>query len=222
MRRLPLIAACSAAGLLMPASQAAAQSREFFCGENHVVKLKVIDKKTISAGPIAGRTMALMQVPGKPMVYANGQTSLAIASDQKRIAVRVVGEEPLDCVFPAPEGAAGRSAGNGTDAGQPAGEKPVAVKPVAKNPTTATADPASKGFAAKSWGGVVRSGPGMEFKQVASLKEGEKIMVIEDAGVEMNGYRWYKIRFGASRTGYQWGGILCPIGKTVAGAFQSC
>jgi hypothetical protein len=220
MRRLPLIAACSAVGLLVLASQAAAQSREFSCGEDYVVKLKVIDKKTISAGPIAGRTLALMQVPGKTMVYANGKTSLEIGSDQKRIAVRVVGEEPLVCVFPATEGTAERSAD--TDAGQPAGEKPVAIKPVVKNPTTATADPASKGFAAKSWGGVVRSGPGMEFKQVASLKEGENITVIEDAGVEMNGYRWYKIRFGGNRTGFQWGGILCPIGKTVAGAFQSC
>lgn len=220
MRHLSLIAACCAVGLLAFAGEAAAQSREFFCGDANVVKLKVIDKKTISAGPIAGRTIALMQVPGKPMVYANGKTSLEIAADQTRIAVRVVGEEPLDCVFPAPEGAAERSAD--ADAGQPAGEKPVAIRPVVKNPTTATADPASKGFAAKSWGGVVRSGPGMEFKQVASLKEGEKITVIEDAGVEMNGYRWYKIRFGANRTGYQWGGILCPVGKTVPGAFQSC
>ncbi len=222
MRHLPLIAAYGAVGMLAFAGEAAAQSREFSCGAANVVKLKVIDKKTISAGPIGGRTIALMQVPGKPMVYANGKTSLEIASDQKRIAIRVVGDEPLDCVFPAPEGAAERSASSGTDAGQPAGEKPVAGKPVVKDTATATAEPVSKGFAAKSWGGVVRSGPGMEFKQVASLKEGEKITVIEDAGVEMNGYRWYKIRFGANKVGFQWGGILCPVGKPVAGAFQSC
>lgn len=221
MRRLSWIAACSAFGMLVLAGEADAQSREFFCGEANVVKLKVIDKKTISAGPIAGRTIALMQVPGKPMVYANGKTSLEIAADQKRIAIRVVGEQATECVFPVPEGAAERSAGNVTS-GEPAGEKPVASKPVVKSTTTATAEPASKGFAAKSWGGVVRSGPGMDFKQIASLKEGEKITVIEDAGVEMNGYRWYKIRFGANRTGFQWGGILCPVGKTVAGAFQSC
>ena len=221
MRRLSLIAACSALGMLVLAGEADAQSREFFCGEANVVKLKVIDKKTISAGPIAGRTIALMQVPGKPMVYANGKTSLEIAADQKRIAIRVVGEQATECVFPVPEGAAERNAGNVTS-GEPDGEKPVTSKPVVKSTTTATAEPASKGFAAKSWGGVVRSGPGMDFKQIASLKEGEKITVIEDAGVEMNGYRWYKIRFGANRTGFQWGGILCPVGKTVAGAFQSC
>ncbi len=217
MKRLPLIAVCSGIGLVVLSSQALAQSREFFCGGQNIVKLKVIDKKTISAGPIQGRTVALMQVPGKPMIYANGKTSVEIAPDQKRIAVRAAGDEPLDCVYPPPGAAAERSAGNGIDAGAPAG-----AKPVVRNTTSAAAEPASKGFAAKSWGGVVRSGPGMDFKQVASLKEGEKITVIEDAGVEMNGYRWYKIRFGANKIGYQWGGILCPIGAPVEGAFQSC
>lgn len=217
--RSALAAAAMATTLLAPAGEAMAQSRSFFCGERGVVTLKVIDSKTIAAGPIGGRTLALMQVAGRPMAYANGKTSVEIAFDQKRIALRVPGEPKIDCLYPPPAGAgAPVAAGTSRPAVQPSGAAPLGGAPTKPAATPS----AGSGFAAKSWGGVVRSGPGMEFKQVASLKEGEKITVIEDAGTEMNGYRWFKIRFGANRVGYHWGGILCPIGKPVAGAFQSC
>ncbi len=216
MKRLPWIAVCGGLGLAALSTQALAQSREFRCGGNSIVTLKVINQKTISAGPIKGRTIALMQVPDKPMTYANGGTSVEIAPDQKGIAIRAAGDKPLDCVY-RPGAAAEQSAANAVDANPPA-----PAKPRAKKTTPAGAAPSSKSFSAKSWGGVVRSGPGMDFKQIASLKEGEKITVIEDANVEMNGYRWYKIRFGANKVGFQWGGIICPIGKPVDGAFQSC
>lgn len=228
MKRLPVVVFCGVVGALALAEDAWSQSREFFCGEQNVFKLKVIDSKTISAGPIGGRTIALKQAPGKPMTYANGGTSVEIALDQKRIAVRVAGDDPLDCVYPLPSGAAQRSAGASGDpstAAKPTVKKPVAgtaPKAVATTAPKADATTAPKSFAAQSGGGAVRSGPGMEFKQIGSLRPGEKITVVEDAGVEMNGYRWFKIRFGANKTGFQWGGILCPTGKPVAGAFQGC
>lgn len=76
-------------------------------------------------------------------------------------------------------------------------------------------------FPAQSWGGIVRSGPGMNYRRQASLREGERITLLENSGVHMNGYDWFKIRY-RGRTGYQWGGIICPRGQAVSGTFQVC
>jgi len=74
---------------------------------------------------------------------------------------------------------------------------------------------------AKSWGGVVRSGPGMKFKKRASLKEGEWITLLERTNKMMNGYPWFKIKY-RGRVGFKWGGILCSVGTQVEGTYQTC
>lgn len=76
-------------------------------------------------------------------------------------------------------------------------------------------------FAAKSWGGIVRSGPGQQFAKAASLAEGEPITVIERMPETFQGRPWFRIQF-RGRTGYHWGGIICPIGQPVDGTFQVC
>lgn len=215
--------------MLATSGPALSQSREFFCGEESVVKLKVIDKKTISAGPIDGRTIALRQVPEKPMTYSNGKTSIEIGRDQKRITISFVDSESIGCVYPIPAGVAGSSdAMASAEAGSPVGNgtrKPVATpKPTGTDAVAAAdlSDNGAKGFPAMSIGGAVRSGPGMDFKQIASLKNGERLSIIAYSTVQMDGYEWFKIRFGGKKIGYQWGGIVCPIGKQIPGAFQSC
>jgi len=60
-----------------------------------------------------------------------------------------------------------------------------------------------------SYGGKVRSGPGMNFRQVGSLHEGDEILILNGTGAMMNGYEWFEIRYRNGRTGYQWGGIMC-------------
>jgi membrane-bound inhibitor of C-type lysozyme len=60
-----------------------------------------------------------------------------------------------------------------------------------------------------SYGGKVRSGPGMNFQQVGSLREGDHILILNGTGAMMNGYEWFEIRYRNGRTGYQWGGIMC-------------
>jgi hypothetical protein len=75
---------------------------------------------------------------------------------------------------------------------------------------------------AGSWGGVVRSGPGREFSHLASLAEGERITLIENTGVVLNDYPWFRIRYRGIRDGYQWGGIICSAGAQVAGTFETC
>lgn len=73
-----------------------------------------------------------------------------------------------------------------------------------------------------SWGGVVRSGPGMETARIDSLKQGEPIELLQDSGVHMNGYNWYQIRYRGNKIGYQWGGIICGRYQPVPGVHEVC
>jgi hypothetical protein len=81
---------------------------------------------------------------------------------------------------------------------------------------------AEKNYPAGSWGGVVRAGPGMNFAKVTSLKEGDPVTVIENTGVAMNGYPWFKITYGGNKTGFHWGGIMCAVGAPREGLFEVC
>ncbi|HVQ10236.1 MAG TPA: SH3 domain-containing protein [Allosphingosinicella sp.] len=86
--------------------------------------------------------------------------------------------------------------------------------------------PTQAGFdrpvAAGSWGGVVRSGPGMEHARLASLREGERVELLYDTGIMRDGYPWFLIRFRGNQLGFQWGGILCRLQVPVEGLYESC
>lgn len=60
-----------------------------------------------------------------------------------------------------------------------------------------------------SYGGKVRSGPGMNYRQIGSLHEGDEILILNGTGAMMDGYEWFEIRYRNGRIGYQWGGIMC-------------
>ena len=75
---------------------------------------------------------------------------------------------------------------------------------------------------AGSWGGKVRAGPGQEYRHIDGLSEGEDVTLLENTGVMMNGYPWFKIQFKNGRVGYKWGGILCAKAVPVQGVYQSC
>ena len=83
-------------------------------------------------------------------------------------------------------------------------------------------DPLDYPIEAASGGGIVRSGPGMEFQKVTSLREFEPITVVGLAGVTMNGYPWYTIEFRGGQTGYHWGGLVCSTGRPFVGTFDTC
>ncbi|MEC9367616.1 MAG: MliC family protein [Pseudomonadota bacterium] len=76
-------------------------------------------------------------------------------------------------------------------------------------------------FEAKSWGGIVRSGPGQHFARAASLAEGERITVLQRTPETFQDRPWFLIRYRGT-TGYHWGGIICPIGQAVDGTFEVC
>lgn len=73
----------------------------------------------------------------------------------------------------------------------------------------------------QSFGGKVRSGPGMQYQQVGSLREGNPILILNGTGTLMNGYEWFQIRYSNGSVGYQWGGIMCSQ-KPHPGIFQVC
>lgn len=192
----------------LAAGEASAQSREFFCADKSAVTIKVIDAKTVSIGKLQGKTIALKQNPKSPRTFVSSKAAVAIAKDEKSIRLRQAGADDMTCVFPKP-------------AGQKTKSPQVAADDTAK-PGKPKAGGKFQAFKAKSWGGIVRAGPGTEFDKLASLKEGDPITVLEQSK-EMDDFFWYKIRFGKqNKTGYQWGGIICPVGKPVPGTFEQC
>lgn len=75
---------------------------------------------------------------------------------------------------------------------------------------------------AKSWGGIVRSGPGQHYRKVGSLREGEWVIILERTNEIFQDRPWFKIKYRGGRIGYKWGGILCSVGEFVEGTFQTC
>jgi hypothetical protein len=76
--------------------------------------------------------------------------------------------------------------------------------------------------AAGSWGGVLRDGPGREYRQIGSLKEGEPVTLMGRSDVVEDGFPWFKITSQSGQTGYQWGGILCSTGAERPDLFKTC
>ncbi|WP_187970825.1 hypothetical protein [Aquibium microcysteis] len=139
------------------------------------------------------------------------------------------GPEPYQSLVLAPPGqqrpATVSAAPPGGPAPQGQSSAGVVVPPeVVSPPRRVAAAPTGGGGSfgpAASWGGVVRSGPGMENARLASLAEREPIELLENTGVMMNGYPWFRIRY-RGQTGFQWGGIICGDGAPVPGTHEVC
>lgn len=74
---------------------------------------------------------------------------------------------------------------------------------------------------AVSLGGKLRSGPGTTFKTLGIINKSTEVILLEDTGVWMNGYEWFRLQ-GEGITGYQWGGLLCSKGLELDGVYQRC
>lgn len=78
-------------------------------------------------------------------------------------------------------------------------------------------------YQAQSWGGIVRSGPGMHHAKVGSLHEGQDITILHRTNEMMNGYPWMLIEYGGyQQRGYQWGGIICATDYPRRDLHQIC
>ena len=106
--------------------------------------------------------------------------------------------------------------------------KKLSEKALSPAPTTAPApSPAAVPFddfpqVAGSWGGVVREGPGQQYRQLDSLAEGESVTLMARTEVFENGFPWFKIAFRDGQIGYKWGGILCSIGTERPDLYKTC
>ena len=96
------------------------------------------------------------------------------------------------------------------------------VEPPAGPKKAAPAGRAGFPVAAGSWGGNVRNAPSTGAAWVASLSEGEPVVLLERTSEVMNGYPWFRIKFRGNQTGYKWGGILCATVAPVAGIEGTC
>lgn len=74
----------------------------------------------------------------------------------------------------------------------------------------------------RSYGGKLRNGPGINFKQVGSLAEGAYVTLLVNTGILFNGYTWFEVSYGNGKKAYQWGGILCSNGKRITGIYKQC
>ncbi len=188
-----------------PPPQATGQgpSRQFFCGEDSFVTVTVSGPNTVFAGPIDGQMMTLVQSPNDPLHFLNGDYGIIISPDQLHIQVEIPDFGQIGCQF-------------GAGAGVP--QPPPAVAA----PTPQPAQPVGFPIEAKSWGGSVRAGPSINAQKIGSLPEGERITLLEQANAPFFQDRpWFRISF-RGQTGYQWGGIICPIGRPVPGTFEVC
>lgn len=166
---------------------------------------------------------------GQPKDYANLQTGESVTLQTFMTHPWMVVTGPGDClqiVMPVAGGSVvslfDENEGTGAE-GSPQTSCPAGTVPV---PETDNCVPAGGGGSAslpmygRSLGGVMRSQPDMSSRKAASLKEGDRIEILADTGVAMNGYTWFKIR-AKGKTGYHWGGILCSD-AALGGALQVC
>ncbi len=73
-----------------------------------------------------------------------------------------------------------------------------------------------------SLGGKLRGGPGTNFSQTGSLKEGTGITILTNTGVRFDGYDWFEVVTDRGVRGYQWGGIMCSNGVRLDGIYAEC
>lgn len=78
------------------------------------------------------------------------------------------------------------------------------------------------GMQALAYGGILRAKPSMDSAKKASMQKGDKMQILEDTGVWMDEYKWFKVKTKRG-TGYQWGGIFCVEGDApYEGILDNC
>ena len=76
--------------------------------------------------------------------------------------------------------------------------------------------------AVSTYGGVVRSGPGMEYSKVASMYKGDPVALVAVTDAEMDRFKWFQIRYRDGQNGYAMGGLLCPKEAAIEGIREHC
>jgi Bacterial SH3 domain len=173
-----------------------------FDSNKATVQYQIQSENALDAGPVVTPLRAKYNYPESGARYEGGDYILLTTNSTAVLIYGADSDEPghTECTF---------------IGGEPEDETGEAT-------TGAAGEPIALDVAARSWGGKLRAGPGMKFAQTGSLQEGENVTLIENTGVMMNGYNWFKIRRAKGQEGYKWGGILCSNTRQVAGLFDQC
>jgi hypothetical protein len=223
-----LVAALLVLSAVIADFPAQAQTRSFVCPHNHAISVTVINKQTISASPIDGAAMTLKQAGPNPFNFINGDYAVTISPDQSKATVDIPDYGVTVCQYrPGVASAALPGLGHAdlcgpgfhqvpeTDDCAPNASAPANARP---QPVTGTAEGRFP-MPGLSLGGIVRAAPTQESPKIASLGEGDDIMILNRER-NWDGYSWFKIRF-HGRTGYQWGGIMCSQ-NPIRGILEQC
>lgn len=73
-----------------------------------------------------------------------------------------------------------------------------------------------------SFGGKLRAGPGLSFKQVGSAPAYSPLTILRNTGVTMDGYDWFEVQMKNGLRAFQWGGIMCSDGGFIGGIYTAC
>ncbi|MGH1406364.1 MAG: MliC family protein [Rhodomicrobiaceae bacterium] len=189
---LPVLGVCFSLGLT---SKASAATVEYTCNEGIPLIVEYLEENDVSIAKISHDSspkITLVSVrAGSGSKYSNGNWVLHVKG--KTALVGTQGEFDDQCT----------EVENSTHNHQP--HAPAITFP----------------RQARSWGGIVRSGPGQHYKKRASLREGEWITLLEKTGEMFQDRPWFKIKY-RGRIGYHWGGIVCSVGTYVEGTYQVC
>ncbi len=96
------------------------------------------------------------------------------------------------------------------------------LKKLGASAAAAASTPDDFPVVAGSWGGIVRDGPGQNYRKIDSLDEGQAVTLMGRTDVVENGFPWFKIAYGEDGRGYQWGGILCSANAERPDLFKTC
>ena len=74
----------------------------------------------------------------------------------------------------------------------------------------------------RSYGGLLRAGPGMQHPKLASVAEGERIRILEKTSEQLDDYTWFRVMTSHGE-GFQWGGLFCSDGpEPLEGVLTVC
>lgn len=224
-----LLAAAGALTAATPAARAADAS----CDRLFKVRSQnsdVATSITFVNGASTMRAILWLGFDGQPKDYASLQVGEQVTLQTYLTHPWMVATGPGDCleiVMPVAGGSVVTLFDEGSNSGEegvgqtscPAGTVPV---PETDNclPSSSSTGSARLPMYGRSLGGIMRKRPDTASSRIASLRDGDRIEILEDTGIGMDGYTWFKIR-AKGRTGYQWGGILCSD-AALDGSLEVC
>ena len=218
MRKILVMLAALVAGL--GAGRASAETFRVRCDDGQRITIEA-SGSSLTANPIDGGAMRFRSSRGDPGYYTHEEYGLRLDPRGGRVELEIPDYGTVRCRAAGVGGRDRRAGGDDFDApGDRLSDRGDDRRGRDRDP------PRRRGgdlpHAAQSWGGSVRAAPDVDSRKIASLREGEPITILEQADAPFfQDLPWFRIRF-HGRTGYQWGGIICPIGEPIEGTFEVC